>query len=58
MTKETKDTESIEEADDVRAVEEIESRIAAGDELVLDWDKGDKGENESEPIYEDGGAGS
>ena len=29
--------EAMEQADDVRAIEEIEARIAAGEEAVLDW---------------------
>ena len=30
-------TESLEEAEDVRAVDEIEARIASGEEPLLDW---------------------
>lgn len=30
-------SEAMEQADDVRAIEEIEARIAAGEEAVLDW---------------------
>ena len=33
--------EVMEEADDVRAVAEIEARIAAGEEKVTDWAKAD-----------------
>jgi len=29
--------EAMEQADDVRAIEEIEARIAVGEEAVLDW---------------------
>ena len=33
--------EVMEEADDVRAVADIEARIAAGEEKVTDWDEAD-----------------
>jgi len=33
--------EVMEEADDVRAVTDIEARIAAGEEKVTDWDEAD-----------------